>query len=462
MRRALLVGVAAVCLVLTSCDSQWLQYGYDSTHAQFNAAESTLTTSNVGQLTEAWSATHATTVVDGDVVPDMTVTSSTLFVIEGDRLAAYSRDASTGCGGSPTTCSPLWTSDASYQALMGPPTVSGSTVVVHELSGTKRLVVFDATGAGPSCSGTPVVCKPLWTAPVWSKAPVTVANGLIYVSDQTNQRLDVYDAAGQQGCSGSPVVCQPLWTSTSVGPLSAYASPAVANGLVYMSGSNGLSVFDAAGTTGCSGSPALCTPMWTAPTPWPAVAGPSVSAGRVFVPTYDSSGSGQGQLDAFDASGTTGCSGSPAVCAPLWATPPTDWANPWVTPAVANGTVYWATLLGVSAYDAAGIKSCSGTPLVCTPQWSTAVVNRQSPFQPVVAGGVLYVGTTNDVEAYDAAGVANCSGSICSPLLTRSSGWFANSAPIVSDGWMFAGAVVPVSQSLNAATTHAFRLPPSP
>jgi hypothetical protein len=393
-----------------------------------------------------------------------------LFVNETNQLAAYSRDASTGCGGAPTTCAPAWTAPVSTPTLLGPPTVSGSTVIVDQArigpSDPTQLLAFDATGSGPSCGGTPIVCQPLWTAPVWTIAPVTVANGLIYVSDYANQRLDVYDAAGQQGCAGSPAVCQPLWTSSAVGPLGAYESPAVSGGRVYLDGESGLSVFDAAGQQSCVGSPAVCSPLFTAPTSYPAVGGPSVSGGRVFVPTDQTfSGGGDARLLAFDAAGITGCSGTPAVCAPLWTAPVPDLdaGSRMETPVVANGRVYLPDNYRVSVYDAAGIKDCTSTPVVCSPEWSTP--STTYPWQPIVAGGVLYVGTGEaGVQAFDAAGVANCTAGTCSPLWTFGSGRYADSAPIVSDGWVFAtnavGTFPPTVDS--TITIHAFRLPTAP
>ena len=48
----------------------------------------------------------------------------------------------------------------------------------------------------------------------------------------TDGKLYAFSAAGTTGCSGTPKTCAPLWTSTTTnGPL--YASPAVANGMVY-------------------------------------------------------------------------------------------------------------------------------------------------------------------------------------------------------------------------------------
>ena len=73
-------------------------------------------------------------------------------------------------------------------------------------------------------------------------------------------QLKVFDAAGVTNCAGSPKVCTPLWSAT------AFGSPAVADGMVYV----GPAVFDA---SGCGAS--TCAPLWTA-----AVGGPPGSVGH--------------------------------------------------------------------------------------------------------------------------------------------------------------------------------------
>src|SRR6476620_7541891 len=107
--------------------------------------------------------------------------------------------------------------------------------------------------------------------------------------------------------------------------LSVRSSPAVAKGVAYVGGNAGdLHAFDAAGTTGCSGSgvPKFCAPLWTGHT-GPISSSPAVANGVVYI------GSDDGTFYAFDAVGTTGCSGSPKTCPPLWtaagvgASPPT-------------------------------------------------------------------------------------------------------------------------------------------
>ena len=77
----------------------------------------------------------------------------------------------------------------------------------------------------------------LWTAPL--PTPVTktpaLANGIVYVS--ADRRLYGFDAAGRTRCTGSPVACQPLWAvTTGAGTASA---PAIANGAVHVASSDG-------------------------------------------------------------------------------------------------------------------------------------------------------------------------------------------------------------------------------
>ena len=67
-----------------------------------------------------------------------------------------------------------------------------------------------------------------------------VANGVVYVgSDDTN--LYAFDAAGVTGCGGTPKTCTPL-LAADTGSFVVTSSPAVANGMVYV-GSFGTRAF---------------------------------------------------------------------------------------------------------------------------------------------------------------------------------------------------------------------------
>ena len=90
------------------------------------------------------------------------------------------------------------------------------------------------------------------------------------------------------------------WTG-AIGSGSTSSSPAVVNGTAYIGSDDGtLYAFDASGTTGCSGVPKTCSPLWTARGGF-VESSPAVVQGVVYV------GSLSGNLYAFDASGTTGC-----------------------------------------------------------------------------------------------------------------------------------------------------------
>jgi len=175
-----------------------------------------------------------------------------------------------------------------------------------------------------------------------------VANGVVYVGSAPG-KLYAFSAAGTTGCSGTPPArtCAPLWTGATGGQIY-YSSPAVAGGVVYVAATDGkLYAFRAAGTTGCSGTPKTYAPLWTAAIAGGGTVGQSspVVAGAVV---YVSAGS---TLYAFSAAGTTGCSGTPKTCAPLWTgTSPSN--TTYASPAVANGMVYegqW-NLEGLLAY----------------------------------------------------------------------------------------------------------------
>jgi hypothetical protein len=70
-------------------------------------------------------------------------------------------------------------------------------------------------------------------------------------------------AADGSGCSGTPVVCDPLWIGPNGGV--DYSSPAVANSVVFVgSPDKKLYAYVASGNAGCTGAPKTCSPLWGA------------------------------------------------------------------------------------------------------------------------------------------------------------------------------------------------------
>ncbi len=423
-----------------SAGADWPQYRSDPAHSGLNAGGSAITTANVGSLTEAW--TGAT----GGSEAEPVVAGGVVYATSGDgKLYAFDAAGASGCSGSPKVCAPLWTTDAFFPT--GPVVADG---VVYVGSGDGTLYAFDAAGVS-GCSGSPKVCQPLWTGragPII--ASPAVVGGVVYVASFDGS-LYAFDAAGVSGCSGSPTVCQPLWTGPTRGSNAhdMRSSPAVVDGVVYVADRDegDLYAFDAAGVSGCSGSPKVCQPLWTAHTGF-VESSPAVAGGVVYVGSfYD------GTLYAFDAAGMSGCSGSPTVCQPLWTTNLGFGLSS--SPAVAGGIVYDASNSGniFSAFDAAGVSGCSGSPTVCAPLWTAHIDGGLDYSSPAVASGVVFVGSEGGtLYAFDAAGVLGCSGSPteCAPLWSARTD-ATRSSPAVAGGFVYVGS--------SDGTLHAYSLP---
>jgi len=351
--------------------------------------------------------------------------------------------------------------------------------VVNGILYASNATGIEASSANVStgCSGSPIVCAPLWTyaggPPEGNQtinlpnANIAVAHGVVYASMSSG--LDAFDATGQTNCSGTPKLCQPLWSVSGT-----FGMPTVANGTVYVTTSSALEAFDASGTTNCSGSPKVCAPIWiSSATPFGGTI-VTVSGGIAYI--YDVSGTAEG-VAAFDATGVKGCSGSPKVCAPLWFDETRYQPNIGSYPFVLGTMLYVSTLQGLTqpqangdfeAFDAKGVTGCSGTPSLCSPigavpalstspsvggdnavfvpsngVWFSAfAANGLSPLwrssnfaRPLAIGGsVLYATDGTDVYAYDAGGSGGCSGSplVCAPL------WSAPGAnAIVANGTLY-------------------------
>jgi outer membrane protein assembly factor BamB len=166
------------------------------------------------------------------------------------------------------------------------------------------------------------------------------------------------------GCGSA--TCNPLWTGPNIGGTT--SSPAVAGGTVYVGTTGGLAAFSAAGC----GS-ATCNPLWTFSTGYEFVASPAVANGVVYVPDTG------GTLYALSKAGTVS-----------WTAASVNGSD---SPAVANGVVYAAASSGaLYALSAAGTTDCSGTPLACTPLWTSPAGTSITYSSPAVANGMVYVG----------------------------------------------------------------------
>ncbi len=417
-RWTLLVVGAAVLLLCSACD--WTQYLGNAALNGKAVDETTISSANVASLAPTFSLPLSGT---SSVTSAPSISQGVLYTATGGLLVAASADGSTNCSGTPVVCQPLWTASPGTFDNSSQPLVSGGVVYVtfadNGGSTSDRLVAYDAAGT-TNCSGSPKVCQPLWTAAVSSVMGPNLADGTVFVSDFRTGQLEAFAAGATPGCAGSPEVCQPLWTA-SIGSLSV---PSVAAGRVYVvtAGPTNpmpeVAVYDAAGATNCSGTPTVCQPLWTVPLTDGGTGSVDVSNGVGYVETgfFETPPL---QLVAFDATGTSGCAGVPVVCQPMWTATlrNTPFYN---TPSVANGRVYAASITGVDVFDANGVTNCSGSPKTCGPLFETALGPGGLYFAaPSLANGLLLVGN----QIFDGSGVEDCTTAavpLCSPLWSGS------------------------------------------
>lgn len=408
------VVVVAIALSLGGCD--WAMFKYGSEHTGFNPVETSIGLGNVADLTEAWHSRDPFPVPSAPAVAHGMVYLSTF----NGELHAFDATGSIGCSGTPRICDPVWKGTRAH--FLSPPAVSGGVVYV---GATKSLVAYDAAGQ-TNCDEPTTYCEPLWTATTAAsidRAPVVV-RGVVYAASETT--LYAFDASGRTNCSGTPKACSPLWSASVAGNTGfEAASPAVADGVLYMPSSDGnLYAFDAAGTTQCTGVPKVCSPLWSGATGDAISYSPAVAHGVVYVQSSDR------RLYAFSAAGTTNCSQTLRTCTPLWTAEVDDGAAS--SPTLAYDRVYVGSPSGaLLAFDALGAQNCSGTPKVCHP----LAIFGPSPgqkFAPAVANHVLYAVGQDSLSTYD----ANCSG-FC-PARSRLD-VFPTSSPVVANGYVYVG-----------------------
>ena len=429
-RRFALVAVALFSILgFASCD--WTQFGLNATHSG-NNFETTISTSNVSNLRLLFAATGAST-------SPPAIANGVVYTSGGNHLWAFDAVGKTNCTGVPVWCSPLWTATISTGSdVQSSPAVYNGVVYVGSDNG--KLYAFDAAG-NTNCSGVPKTCAPLWTGSTGGSlfSSPAVVNGVLYIGSEDG-KLYAFDPSGTTNCSGAPKTCAPLWTAQVGTGAGVYASPAVANGIVYVGSqtSGGLDAFDAAGNTNCSGVPKQCAALWTYDT-GDTSSSAAVINGVLFVGDF------LANVRAFDAAGKVNCSGAPSVCEPLWSAHVNSTIGVSQSPAVAYGTVY----VGDQCNFGFPSFNCANPPhfyafdaATGSTRWTAMASSTDIPSTASVANGLVFVGTSNGVSAYDAAGIINCSGTpiYCSPLWTASppSGQ-GDGAPVVANGMVYVG-----------------------
>jgi outer membrane protein assembly factor BamB len=218
--------------------------------------------------------------------------------------ALYAIDAATGAV--------KWQADLGSSASASSPSVLGDTVYVGNSNG--NVLAF------PTSCSTP--CNPKWLYELGGGFEIgtpVIADGRIFVSADGAGGSFVYALPASCG----DFVCEPIWHADTVTPFT-FASPAVADGVVYTQGFK-LYAFD----ENCGTGGAVCKPLWRGDAR--GASSPAVANGVVYA------GSAEGRLYAYAA----GCGSGGRTCKPLYRGPRTG-GTPFATsPAVVAGKVYY-------------------------------------------------------------------------------------------------------------------------
>jgi len=280
------------------------------------------------------------------------------------------------------------------------------------------------------CGDVSVACAPLWRADLDGAGSPVVANGVVYVTGLRGQTLYAFAA----DCGSNGKGCSPLWTA-DVGPTSWITPPIVASqgstNRVFVGTTDAVLGFD----VGCAGGGGTCSPVWEAPVNGAARA-LTYSDGVLYAGTGKAGTpdpADVGSVTAFDTSCSSGSPPVPASCR-LWSR---SVGQVWDLSAD-GGTLFVGTNGGPSGVQAYSIACVRGGGS-CRPLWvgSTTCCTQLS-----AANGTVYADDQTD-HAYAFSETCASDGSACDPLWT-SSGILGQPfidfrRPLVSGGLVFVG-----------------------
>lgn len=391
------------------------QFHFNAAHSGVNPYENVISPSNVSRLVTAWTDTVTNAVNSSPAVVD-----GVAYVSASNGFYAFNA----------TTGTLLWAAPGIFFDQSSPAVANG---VAYAAAVDGHFYAFSTNIGSADCSGVPVTCKPLWTAAIDGAGSIAqsspaVADGIAYVTAGYN--LYAFNA---RGCSAA--TCKPLWTAAispvnGESPASGQSSPAVVGGVLYVGGYEGLYAYSAAGTSGCSGTPKTCSPLWVGQTAQMGLGlANTVSASSPAVVDGVAYLGGGNDLFAF----STTCSGT---CNPLWSYATGGQISS--SPAVANGRVYLGSSDGkMYVFSTSGVL-----------QWSARGAGGSS--SPTVANGVVYMASFHNINAFSAGG---CSAATCSPLWTAPLDDSNFASPVVANGLVYIGDVA------NGQYLSAYKLP---
>jgi outer membrane protein assembly factor BamB len=298
-------------------------------------------------------------------------------------------------------------------------------------SATSRVLAFPI-----DCARNGGTCSPSWTADIGAGGVMpdgpAVADGMVFVggSDLFAYRVD---------CRTDGGACRPSWTGSVDGVAT---QPVVDGSNVYVATTSG-GVY--AFPLSCDDDPsATCGPAWSsAPVGIPLLAS-AVGDGRVFVSVVaDERRPELNRLFAFDTSCSRTC--SPAQVSDV---PGATFAS---TPALADGILYVGTAVDGSDGSLVAFDASCGIEPACE-LWSVHRNEALNIPRPLVADGLVVTAArygTNAIRAFRAG--RQPSGPVWSSCCTFE---IADNTPVAADGLVY------VSSHLEGVSAYRLRCAP--
>lgn len=384
MRSVLGKGAAGLAVLsLTGC---WLQPGFDAGNSRANTLESSLTLTNVGTLTEAWSTTAS---FGGTPL----VANGSVFVggLDADGTTGVEAfDLATGA--------PEWSADGpATDPVFGigvEPTISGDDVWIGAFPDPAPALATNLS-AHAIADGAQTASL---TVNGIASHPVTAGDLVLQTS-----RTDPFETSTGTLIVRDGTTMAELWTAALAGPPS---RPVVAGDLIYVSSGLDVQAFPLAGC----GAP-TCTPLWTVDL---GAHRPEQTDEVVTVVAASPSGGVLVETSSTYTDPSTGRSTPTGVLDSISPEGARDWnaiVGHLTSLVVADDIVY------ISGYrmDGPEFEPPEAIPYFRALQNGTVVwrgdVDAEATL--VYAGGVLYRGHGSTVEAYDAAG---CGATTCSAV----------------------------------------------